>query len=87
MLKAVDELWRYTGEMFMPAEYETMVDVAALKEPWLNKVKEIFAEATVTLPEKAFMQTGGKAGKHTEHLGYILTELQYMQRAYPGCEW
>lgn len=87
MLNAIEELWRYTGELFMPAEYETMIDTAALKESWLNKVKEIFSEATLTLPEKIFMQTGGKEGKHTEHLGYILTELQYMQRAYPGCEW
>ena len=53
----------------------------------MNKVRKYFDEATLALPEKTFMQTGGKEGKHTEHLGYILTELQYMQRAYPGCEW
>jgi len=62
-----------------------------LKEPWLNKVKEIFQEATLSpalLNEgNTFMQTGGKEGRHTEHLGYILTELQYLQRVYPGCEW
>lgn len=85
--RAVEELWRYTGELFIPAAYETMIDVAALKEPWLNKVNEIFADATLTLPEKTFMQTGGKEGRHTEQLGFILTELQYMQRTYPGCEW
>jgi ring-1,2-phenylacetyl-CoA epoxidase subunit PaaC len=89
MLKAVDELWRYTGELFVPADYEkeTGIDVAALKESWDNKVKEIFDEATLPFPGKTFMQEGGKQGRHTEHLGYILTELQYMQRAYPGCEW
>ena len=89
MLKAIDELWRYTGEMFIPAEYEkeSGVDFSKLKEQWLNKVKEIFVEAVLPVPEKKFMQTGGKEGKHTEHLGYILTELQYMQRTYPGCEW
>lgn len=94
MRKAIDELWRYTGELFELAGFElrsisegTGVDSAKLKEPWLDKVKEIFAEATLPVPEKTFMQTGGKEGKHTEHLGYILTELQYMQRAYPGCEW
>jgi ring-1,2-phenylacetyl-CoA epoxidase subunit PaaC len=89
MLKAIDELWRYTGELFIPAEYELEpgVDFNKLKETWLNKVKEVFAEATLTVPEKVFMQTGGKEGKHTEHLGYILTELQYLQRTYPGCEW
>ena len=89
MLKAIDELWRYTGELFTPSDYEIGlgVDFIKLKENWLNKIKEIFAEATLTVPEKVFMQTGGKEGKHSEHLGYILTELQYMQRTYPGCEW
>lgn len=94
MMKAIDELWRYTGELFEASGYELRVasdgigiNASILKDPWLNKVKEIFAEATLPAPEKTFMQTGGKEGKHTEHLGYILTELQYMQRAYPGCEW
>ena len=94
MTKAIDELWRYTGELFELAGFELRlmsekigVDSSKLKEPWLDKIKEIFAEATLPIPEKTFMQTGGKEGEHTEHLGYILTELQYMQRAYPGCEW
>ena len=87
MLKAVDELWRYTGEMFEPASYESIVDVSQLKNDWLQKVTNIFSEATLRVPEKVFMQSGGKEGKHTEHLGYILTELQYMQRAYPGAQW
>jgi ring-1,2-phenylacetyl-CoA epoxidase subunit PaaC len=91
MLKAVDELWRYTGEMFEPAEYETIVDVKALKEPWQEKVNVIFNEASLIPPSggggAVFMQSGGKTGTHTENLGYILTELQYVQRAYPGCEW
>jgi len=87
MQKAIDELWRYTGEMFEAASYETHVDLSTIKEQWINKVKKVFDEATLQMPVKIFMQTGGKEGKHTEHLGYILTELQYMQRAYPGCEW
>jgi ring-1,2-phenylacetyl-CoA epoxidase subunit PaaC len=91
MIKAIDELWRYTGEMFMPAIYEKVVDVKALKENWQEKVNIIFNEASLISPVggggAAFMQAGGKQGKHTEHLGYILTELQYMQRAYPGAEW
>ena len=92
--KAIDELWRYTGEMFEAVGYELRavsdgygVDISKLKELWLKNVKDIFSEAALTAPEKIFMQTGGKEGKHTEHLGYILTELQYMQRAYPNCEW
>lgn len=94
MIKAIDELWRYSGEMFEAVDYEvqstndgTGVDVSKLKDFWVVKVKEVFSEATLLIPPKTFMQTGGKDGKHTEHLGYILTELQYMQRTYPGCEW
>ena len=89
MLKAIDELWRYTGELFTPSDYEIGlgVDFIKLKESWLNKIKEIFSEATLVVPEKIFMQTGGKEGRHTEHLGFILAELQYMQRVYPGAEW
>ena len=98
MLKAIDELWRYTGEMFEAASYELRasgegfgVDVSKLKESWQKKVSDIFSEASLVPPSggggAAFMQTGGKDGKHTEHLGFILTELQYMQRAYPDAEW
>jgi ring-1,2-phenylacetyl-CoA epoxidase subunit PaaC len=89
MQKAIDELWRYTGEMFVPAHYEkeTRIDFAKIKEEWDLKVKEVFSEAALSIPEKVFMQTGGKEGRHSEHLGYILTELQYLQRAYPNCEW
>lgn len=87
MLKAIDELWRYTGEMFVPAAYETIVEVSLLKNEWQQKVTNIFTEANLQIPEKAFMQNGGKDGIHTEQLGYILTNLQYLQRAYPGAEW
>lgn len=86
---AMDELWRYTGELFIPAPYETElgIDVASLKYDWSKKIKEVLDEAGLLIPEKVFMQTGGKTGVHTEHLGFILTELQYMQRAYPNAEW
>ena len=91
MLKAIDELWSYTGEMFVPVVYETMVDVASLKETWQEKVHLIFNTASLIFPSggggTVFMQSGGKDGKHTEQLGFILTELQYMQRAYPGAKW
>lgn len=89
MLKAIDELWRYTGEMFIPAynEKEINIDFTALQNKWIEKLSEVFTEATLPLPQKVFMQTGGKEGKHTEQLGYILTELQYMQRAYPNSQW
>jgi len=89
MMTAMDELWRYTGEFFIAAPYEIElgIDLATLKTVWDNKVKAVMEEATLPVPEKTFMHTGGKTGTHTEHLGYILADLQYMQRAYPGCEW
>ena len=89
MLKAIDELWRYTGEMFLPAAYEMEAgyDVSLLKNDWFTKIVSVFEDATLPVPENVFMQTGGKTGTHTEHLGFILTELQYLQRTYPGAEW
>jgi ring-1,2-phenylacetyl-CoA epoxidase subunit PaaC len=89
MLHAIDELWRYTGELFIPSLYETAtgVNVAALQEEWLQNVIKVFDEATLPVPVNTFMQTGGKEGTHSEHLGYILTELQYLQRTYPGAKW
>ena len=96
ILNALDELWAFTGELFTPASYEMEavklgigVDVNAIKPEWEQRVHEIFAEATLPLPtaEGVWMQTGGKTGVHTEQLGFILAEMQSMQRAYPGCEW
>jgi ring-1,2-phenylacetyl-CoA epoxidase subunit PaaC len=94
MEKAIEELWRYTGEMFVSATYELQcaadnitIDCSSLKAAWLQKVSNVFEEATLSLPEKVFMQSGGKEGIHTEQLGFILTELQYMQRTYPDSKW
>jgi len=89
MLKALEELWRYTGELFITAPYENDLGIAisSLKDDWSKKVNIVFEEATLKTPENVFMQTGGKTGMHTEHLGFMLTELQYIQRVYPGCEW
>ena len=89
MLYAIDELWRYTGEMFIPADYESVaqVDFNTVQQQWIAKVKTVFEEAGLPVPEKIFMQTGGKNGMHTEHIGYILSDLQYMQRAYPNSQW
>jgi len=89
MRKAIEELWRYTGELFIPVAYEKEmgIDVSSLKNDWHEKVKIVFDEATLVIPENIFMQTGGKTGTHTEHLGFILTELQYLQRTYPEAEW
>lgn len=91
---AVDDLWTYTGEMFAPdAEDEQLAALriapalAALREPWLKHVSEVLRKGTLTLPSGTWMQQGGKHGQHTEHLGYLLAEMQFLQRAYPGAKW
>ena len=86
MKNAIEYLWQYTGEFFIAAEYE-IIDVTALKNEWLEKVKSVFDEATLSLLENTFMQTGGKTGVHTEHLGFVLPEMQSLQRNFPGAEW
>ncbi len=89
MLHAIDELWRYCGEMFEAADYETAmgIDLAAIRQTWNEKVTAVFDEAKLPVPQNVFVQKGGKQGVHTEQLGYILTELQYLQRTYPGAKW
>ena len=84
----------YTGEMFLPAEYEIQLlnngigaDVIALKEPWMQKVKEIFGEAGLAVPSTSLIHTGGKEGKHSEYLAAILKELQSVARAHPTATW
>lgn len=89
MKKAIDECWMYTGEFFMAVDYEEEmgIDLSKIKNEWTEKINTVFLEAGLQLPENTFMQSGGKKGVHTEQLGFILTELQYVQRAYPGAEW
>ncbi|EJL90903.1 phenylacetate-CoA oxygenase, PaaI subunit [Herbaspirillum sp. CF444] len=93
--QAVDQLWMYTGELFSSdAADQAMVQEGAapatemIRTQWLQHVQEILGEATLqTPPADAWMQSGGKQGKHTEHLGYLLAEMQFLQRAYPGASW
>lgn len=89
MEQALDELWPYTGELFLPAPYERELGIglASIQTAWTEKVRAVFDEANLAIPSGTFMQQGGKTGMHTEQLGYILTDLQYLQRVYPGCEW
>ncbi|MBA4196858.1 MAG: phenylacetate-CoA oxygenase subunit PaaI [Chitinophaga sp.] len=89
MTNAVEALKDYTNEMFIAADYEVemAIDLKLIQQQWTEKVKTVFEEATLSLPEKVFNQTGGKRGIHTEHLGYILAEMQHLQRAYPNAEW
>jgi ring-1,2-phenylacetyl-CoA epoxidase subunit PaaC len=92
---AVDELWMYSGEFFIDdASDEAMAGAgvapagAALRQHWLAHVAEILAEATLVMPApEAWMQRGGKQGRHSEHLGYLLAEMQFLQRAYPDAQW
>lgn len=83
---ALSGLWMFTGELFVRAPYE-LVDPASLKEDWMKKVEAVFAEAGLEVPQQTWMQGGGKEGRHTEHLGYLLAEMQYLQRAYPNATW
>lgn len=95
MKKALGELWPFTGELFQPADYERSlvpagiaVDLESIKPFWEQRVTEVLQTAGLTVAvEKEWMQGGGKQGKHTEHLGYLLAEMQFLQRAYPDCEW
>ncbi len=92
---AASALWMYTGELFnYDAIDEVMVAAGVapaadgLRAAFLEHVAEIFGEATLTMPPAdAWMQRGGKQGRHSEHLGFILAEMQFLQRAYPGAEW
>jgi ring-1,2-phenylacetyl-CoA epoxidase subunit PaaC len=91
---AVDDLWGYTAELFELDELEqglvkdgVAVDSAALRGRWQRAVSETLAEATVAVSDDSWSVRGGRLGLHTEHLGHLLSELQFMQRAYPGLEW
>ena len=92
--EALDALWTYTGDLFTQDEvHKAMVkagiapDLQTIKAGFDATVDKVLDEATLKRPADGYMQSGGRAGKHSEHLGYILAEMQYLQRAYPGAEW
>jgi ring-1,2-phenylacetyl-CoA epoxidase subunit PaaC len=94
MQAGIDELWTYTGEMFETDDIDREIaalglgpDLSALHGPWLDLVRATTEEATLMTPQPGWMQRGGKSGVHTEHLGYVLAELQFLQRAYPNATW
>ena len=91
---AIDDLWMYTGEMMEPDAVDAAMaqaglapDLAALREPWLAHVTATLEEATLAVPASGWMQRGGRRGVHTEHLGYLLAEMQALHRAHPGARW
>ena len=91
---ALEELWPYVGEMFEVDQVEralieagVAVDPASVRATWDKTIDDVLAEATLTRPQDGYMQSGGRVGRHSEHLGFILAELQFLQRAYPGATW
>jgi len=94
MQKAIDSLWGYTHELFELDELEQQlvvqgiaVDSTKLKAGWLTHVEGILAEATLKRPEDDWAVRGGRSGYHTENLGHLLTEMQFIHRSHPGCKW
>ena len=91
---AVNELWGFTPELFELDSLEAdlvaagiAVDVVSLRGDWERTVRATFAEANITIPEENWQVSGGRQGNHTEWLGHLLSDLQFVQRAYPGLEW
>lgn len=94
MAGALTRLWPYTGEMLTAdatdaamAEAGVAPALDSLRPAWEARVREVLDAATLPMPEEGFQHLGGKQGRHTEHLGYILAEMQFLQRAYPGQTW
>jgi ring-1,2-phenylacetyl-CoA epoxidase subunit PaaC len=92
--ESLNTLWRYANELFYTDAVDDemrnagiLPDLSDLRQQWENTVNHVFQEATLTIPSNNWKQEGGRKGMHSEHLGYILAEMQYMQRAYPNMEW
>lgn len=90
----INNLWMYSGELFETDEVELMlieegiaVDSSKLRDGWNTKISEAIQKATLSVPISGYMQTGGRSGVHTESLGFLLAELQYLPRAYPDAKW
>ena len=91
---AVTELWRFTGEMFVPdasdlnaAKSGIAPELSSLKPKWDTVVNDVFSRATISRPGDNFFVHGGRAGRHTEHLGHLLAEMQIVARSHPGAVW
>lgn len=92
--EAVNDLWRFTDELFFQNDVDQnliaegiAVDLEKLRPLWQQTIDSVFEQATLEIPSSNWQQTGGRTGMHSEHLGYLLAEMQYMQRAYPNMEW
>ncbi|WP_448953848.1 1,2-phenylacetyl-CoA epoxidase subunit PaaC [Labrys neptuniae] len=94
MQAALDDLWPYAGELFMAEESDAALvadgrvpDLAEIRKAWQATVEAVLGEATLAMPSGSYAHKGGRRGVHSEHLGYILAQLQFLQRAYPGAAW
>ena len=92
--ESLGEIWQFTAEFFEMDEIDTellnegiAVDNKALKTQWDEIVNSTLKKAKLNRPEDGYMATGGKKGMHTEYLGFLLAEMQYLQRAYPDAKW
>lgn len=94
MSAAIEDLWIFTEELFSTTELDKEmanssvgVNVSLLRDAYYNRVHSVLNEATISIPDVKYFQKGGKQGNHSEHMGYILTEMQYMQRTFPNMTW
>ena len=91
---AIDNLWMFTNELFEMNDIDNEmvkqkigVDCALLKSEWDKIIDDVLADATLKRPEDTYMTSGGREGIHSEHLGHLLSDMQYLQRAYPDAKW
>ena len=91
MQTALDSVWPYTAEMFesddLVQRLAVAVDPSTLQDEWTRRVMEVIDESTCSRPEASYQHSGGRQGRHTEHLGYLLAELQHVARSHPGATW
>lgn len=92
--QSINDLWPYTGEMYTADDLDRRVaasglgaDLDEIAKYWKQNVAGVLAQAGLSLPESGWMQTGGKKGVHSEHLGFVLAEMQHLPRMYPDAQW
>lgn len=92
--ESLDRLWRYSGELFAGDVVDGILqkefsgpDLAGIREKWHAGLEQLLASATLAMPEDRWMDSGGREGRHTEHFGYLLAEMQYLPRSFPGARW
>jgi len=94
MQQSIDDHWQFTGELFAADEIDENIakacsgpDLDSIRDQWHSNVAAVLVEATLEKPGEDWMASGGKQGRHSEHLGFLLAEMQYLQRSHPGAQW